>query len=157
MTDDDAKRAEELDKAIKAALKADRCDEAIARAEKLLAFRSRAQGPKHFETVNAQWLLKTLHRVAPMTHEDRVAYASARTMNEQAEALYGQGKYAKAQPIFENALEIRHRLLTDDHPDTAESYNNVALCLDSQSKHADALPLFKKALTISNCLIGAKN
>ena len=51
LTGDDAKRAEELDKAIEAALKADRWDEAIAKAEELLALRARVQGPKHFETV----------------------------------------------------------------------------------------------------------
>src|SRR5262249_11475948 len=58
LTGDDAKRAAELDQAIEAALKADRWDEAIARAEELLALRARAQGPKHFETVTAQWDLK---------------------------------------------------------------------------------------------------
>ena len=52
---DDAKRAEELAKAIEAALKADRWYEAIARAEELFALRTRVQGPKHFETVNAEW------------------------------------------------------------------------------------------------------
>src|SRR5262245_41317578 len=47
---DDARRSEELDKAIEAALTADRWNEAIARAEELLALRTRVQGPKHFET-----------------------------------------------------------------------------------------------------------
>ena len=104
LTGDDAKRAEELDNAIEAALKADRWDEAIARADELVALRTRAQGPKHFETVNAEWRLKTLRRVAPMPKEDRVAYQSANTMNEQAETLHAQGKYAQAQPLFEKAL-----------------------------------------------------
>ena len=30
--------------------------------------------------------------------------------------LNAQGKYALAQPLFEKALEIRRRLLTDEHP-----------------------------------------
>src|SRR6516225_7718174 len=50
LTGADAKRAEELDKAIDAALKADRWDEAIAKAEELLAVRAKAQGPNHYET-----------------------------------------------------------------------------------------------------------
>jgi tetratricopeptide (TPR) repeat protein len=145
---DDARRAEELDKAIDAALKADRWDEAIARAEDLLALRTRGQGPKHFETVSAEWRLKTLRRVAPMPHEDRVGYQSANTMNEQAETLFAQGKYAQAQPLFENALEIRRRLLTDDHPHTAESYNDLAVILNSQGKYAQAQPLYEKGLEI---------
>ncbi len=45
LTADDAKRAEELDKAINAALEADHWDEAIAKAEELLALRMRIQGP----------------------------------------------------------------------------------------------------------------
>src|SRR5271165_3102480 len=71
---DDAKRAEELDKAIAAALQADRWDEAISRAEELLALRARVQGPKHFEAVDVEWRVKALRRMASMPHEDRVAY-----------------------------------------------------------------------------------
>jgi len=153
LTGDDARRAEELNKAIEAALKPDRWDEAIARAEELLALRTRAQGPKHFETVDAEWLLKALRRVAPMTHEDRVAYRSANTMNEQADTLVAQGKYAQAQPLLEKALEIKRGLLTDDHPYTATSYNNVAYNLNAQGKYAAAQPLYEKALAIRRRLL----
>jgi tetratricopeptide (TPR) repeat protein len=153
LTGDDAKRAEELDKAIEAALKADRWDEAIARAEELLALRTRVQGPKHFETVSEAWRLKALRRVAPMPHEDRVAYQSANTSNAQADVLYAQAKYAQAQPLFEKALEVRRRLLTDDHPNTAISYGNVALSLDDQGKYAQAQPLLEKALDLQRRLL----
>ncbi len=68
---DDAKRAAELDKAIKAALSADRWDEAIARAEELAALAARALGPTHFETVDTEWRQKALRRVAPMRKDDR--------------------------------------------------------------------------------------
>ena len=153
LTGDDEKRAEELDKAIETALKADRWDEAIARAEELLALRTRAQGPKHFETMDAEWRLKALRRVAPMPKEDRVAYRSAITMNEQAEALDAQGKYAQARPLYEKALEIRRRLLTDDHPDTAASYDNLAYNLKTLGRYAAAQPLYEKALEIRRRLL----
>jgi len=146
LTGDDEKRAKQLDEQIDAALKADRWDEAVARAEELLALRTRIQGPKHFETVTCEWLLKALRRVAAMPHEDRVAYQSANTMNGQAVTLYDQGKYAQAQPLAEKALEIRRRLLTDDHPDTTTSYNNVGVYLGAQGKYAAAQPLLEKAL-----------
>ena len=135
---DYARRAEELDKAIEAALKADRWDEAVAKAEELLALRTRVQGPKHFETVNVDWDLKALHRVGSMPHEDRVAYQSANTMNVQAQTLQAQGKYAQAQPLYEKALEICRRLLTDEHPHTAISYSGVAANLNAQGKYAQA-------------------
>ncbi|MFI5456630.1 MAG: tetratricopeptide repeat protein [Isosphaerales bacterium] len=150
---DDARRAEELDKAVVAALKADRWDDAIERAEELLALRTRVQGPKYFETVNAEWLLKTLRRVAPMPEADRVAYKSANTMNGQATILKDQGKYAQALLLVEKELEIRRHLFTDDHPDTARSYNNVAYILNAQGKYTQAQPLFEKALEINHRLL----
>ena len=91
---DDAKKAEELRKAINNALADDRWDEAITLTEESLALRTRVQGPKHFEIEDAEWLLKTLRRVAPMSKEDRAAYRSALTMQNQAATLNAQGKYA---------------------------------------------------------------
>jgi hypothetical protein len=52
--------------------------------------------------------------------------------------LNDQGKYAAAQPLFEKALEISRRLLGDDHPQTAFSYNNVAFNLNDQGKYTGA-------------------
>jgi hypothetical protein len=123
LTGADAKKAEELDKAINTALKADRWDEAAAKTQELLALRIKVQGPKHFESMSVEWELKALRRLAPMPREDRAAYQSAITMIEQARQLKAQGKYAQAQPLLEKALEIRRRLLTDDHPDTALIYS----------------------------------
>jgi tetratricopeptide (TPR) repeat protein len=153
LTGADSKRAEELDNSIDSALKADHWDEAIAKAEELLALRTRVQGSKHFETVNAEWRLKAMRRVAALPKDERVAYLSAIDMNEQAIRFGTQGNYAQAQPLFEKALEIRRRLLTDDHPDTANSYNNLATNFNAQRKYAAAQPLYLKALEISRRLL----
>src|SRR6516164_414159 len=59
---DDEKRGKEPEEQIEKALNANHRDEAIARAEELLSLRSKVQGPKHFETVDAEWPLKTLRR-----------------------------------------------------------------------------------------------
>ena len=148
LTGDDARRADGLDKAIDAALKADRLDQVIARAEELLAMRTRAQGPNHFETVIEEWRLKTMRRVASMPKEDRAAYRSAATMSEHAQTLDAEGKYAAAQPLYEKALEIFRRLLADDYPDTANSYAWLASNLQGQGKYAQAQPLNQKVLEI---------
>ena len=150
---DDARRADKLGKAIEAALKADRWDEAIAKQEELLGLRTRVQGPKHFETVSEEWRLKTLRRVAPMSHEDRVVYQSSNAIDKQALTLDDQGKYALAQPLYEKALAIYRRLLTDDHPDTATCYNNLANNLNAQGKYALAQSLYEKALEIHRRLL----
>lgn len=138
LTGDDAERAAALDRSIYSAEQADRWDEAIARAEELLAVRTRAQGPEHFETIKAQWHLKALRQVAVMPKHDRLAYESANDMDGQAQAFLAQAKFAAAQPLFEKALEIRRRLLTDDHADTAKSYSILAANLAAQGKYAEA-------------------
>jgi tetratricopeptide (TPR) repeat protein len=153
LTGDDEKRATQLNEQVETALKADRWDEAIARAEELLALRKRVQGPKHYETVDVEWLLKALRRVAPMRHTDRVAYQSGKTLSLRASDLDAQRNYAQAQPLFEKALEIDRRLLTDDHPDTAKSYNNLAWNLNAQGKYLQAQPLYEKALALKRRLL----
>jgi tetratricopeptide (TPR) repeat protein len=148
LTGEDEKRAKELDQQIDTAMKADRWHEAIAKAEEQLALRMRAQGPKHFETMDAEWRLKTLRRVAPMSKEDRIDFRSVITMREQADSLYGQRKYSAAQSLLEHALEIRRRLLTDDDPHTAESYSDLAETLFYQGKYAQAQTPNEMALSI---------
>ena len=100
LTGDDARRAEDLEKAIGTALKADRWDEAIARVEEMLALRTRAQGPKHFETVNEVWRLKALRRVALMPPEDREAYQSALGLEKSREGLLGRREVHRGPVAF---------------------------------------------------------
>ena len=59
--------------------------------------------------------------------------------------LDAQGKYAEAQPLYEQALAIRRRLLTDDHPHTAQGYNNLADNLAAQGKYAEARDRYLQA------------
>jgi CHAT domain-containing protein/tetratricopeptide (TPR) repeat protein len=65
-----------------------------------------------------------------------------------ASNLNNQGRYAAAQPSYEKALEIRRRLLTDDDPRTASSYNNLGMNFNAQGKYPDAQPRLEKALEI---------
>ena len=103
--------------------------------------------------MNYEWTLKAFRRVAPMPEKDRVSFQSARTTTDHAKRLVAEGKYAQVQPLLEKALEIYRRLLTDDHPHTAVSYNNVAQNLNALGKYAQARPLFEKALEINRRLL----
>ena len=60
--------------------------------------------------------------------------------------LNAQGEYVKAQPLFEKALEIRHRLLSDDHTKTADSYNNLAANLYARGKYLEARDFWLRAV-----------
>ena len=68
----------------------------------------------------------------------------------QLHRSYDQGKDAEAEPLFQKALEIRRRVLGEDHPNTANSYNGVAYNLNAQGKTAEAQPLYQKAHTLKS-------
>jgi tetratricopeptide (TPR) repeat protein len=56
--------------------------------------------------------------------------------------------YARAEPLFKEALEIRRRALPAGHPDIAKSLNNLAGLHRDRGEYARAEPLYKQALEI---------
>ena len=154
LTGDDERRAKQLQEQIDQAMEEDRWDEAISRAEELLALRARVQGAAHFETVDADWQVKTLRWAAVLPKDERAAVLSARGMSFTASLYAKFGDDGMAMPLEEKALEIRRRLLGDDHPDTTVSYHNLAVYLVGQGQFAAAQPLCEKSLEIRRRLLG---
>ncbi|CAM9343024.1 unnamed protein product [Ectocarpus fasciculatus] len=73
---------------------------------------------------------------------------TAKDMYNRAERLRIQGKYAEADPVYLEAIEIQQKALGPDHPDLAETLNGRALLLRSQGKYAEADPLNLRAIGI---------
>jgi tetratricopeptide (TPR) repeat protein len=72
--------------------------------------------------------------------------ALATSLNNLANLYYNQGKYSEAEPLYLDALEMRRRLFTNDHPDVASSLNNLANLYYNQGKYSEAEPLYLDAL-----------
>jgi tetratricopeptide (TPR) repeat protein len=68
--------------------------------------------------------------------------------------LCDHGKRAAARPLLERALAIYERALGPDHPDTAQSLNNLAMLLGDQGELAAASPLLERAVAISERALG---
>jgi tetratricopeptide (TPR) repeat protein len=51
------------------------------------------------------------------------------SLNNLAGLYNSQGRYEKAEPLYQKALEISQRLFKGDHPDVATSLNNLAWTL----------------------------
>ena len=79
----------------------------------------------------------------------------AQNLNSLALSYRDQDKYAEAQPLYEQALAIRERVLSPDHPDVATSLNNLALLYSAQGKYDEALPLYQRAVNIAQTALGA--
>ena len=94
----------------------------------------------------------------------------AQSLNNMA-ALYNDRKlYSKAEPLYERALkirlkvrkltystfegflkrsvEMREHVLGPDHPDLAQSLNNMAALYNDRKLYSKAEPLFERALKI---------
>src|SRR5712691_4105686 len=70
----------------------------------------------------------------------------AEALHKQVIELYRAGKYADAIPLAQRVLAIREKSLGPDHPNVAQSLNNLALLYKAQGRYTDAEPLYKWAL-----------
>ena len=55
-------------------------------------------------------------------------------------------KYTEAEQMYRQTLELREKVLGQEHPSTLDSMNNLALVLDSQGKYDEAEQMRQQAL-----------
>ena len=51
--------------------------------------------------------------------------------------MINTGRYEDAEPLYDEALSIRRRVLGADHPDTAISLNNLAAFVSTQGRYEE--------------------
>jgi len=68
-----------------------------------------------------------------------------------------QGRYAEAEFLFQQELELYKRLLGNENSYVATSLNNLAGLYDSQGRYSEAEPLYKKALELRQRLLGEEH
>ena len=73
---------------------------------------------------------------------------AASLLNRTGWYLNERGRYSEAEPLLVRALSIREGQLGAEHPDTAQSLNDLATLYQNQGKYAEAEPLFVRALSI---------
>ena len=66
-------------------------------------------------------------------------------------------QYAKAELLYQEALQIRKKALGEKHPDYANSLNNLGYLYMVRRRHADAEPLFLEAMRILKEALGEKH
>src|SRR5262249_7152012 len=75
-------------------------------------------------------------------------------LNKRVQELYRAGRYSDAIQIAQRVLAIREKALGRDHPDVAQSLNNLAELYRYQRRYADAEPLFRRSLDIREKALG---
>jgi CHAT domain-containing protein/Tfp pilus assembly protein PilF len=153
----DQKKATELDGRVDQLQEAGKWAEAVRAAEELLELRQKVQGKDHWEAVNARWQVQALRAAQRQNKEVQKEYAGVVALDREAVALEARGSFREAQPLRQKALEIRLKVLGEDHPDTATSYNWVAFDLNAQGKYAAAEEGFRKALALRRKMLGEEH
>ena len=66
-------------------------------------------------------------------------------LNEQVATLYQQGRYSEAAKVAEKALTVAEKTFDSEHPDVAQSPNNLAKCCREMGKKDEAEKLEARA------------
>jgi eukaryotic-like serine/threonine-protein kinase len=72
-------------------------------------------------------------------------------------AYSDEGKYARAEALDIQALEIQRRVLGPENPDTLKSMNNLASVYFDEGKYAQAQALFSQTLEIRRRVLGPEH
>ncbi len=114
---------------------------------KALDAASYADAQKAFEAA-----LAIARRVYPKTDFPYGHANLAQSVNSLASLYRTQGKYADAEPLAREYLDMQKRLSKGDDPGMATALNNLALVYYFQGKYAEAQPLVRDALVIQKRL-----
>jgi CHAT domain-containing protein/Tfp pilus assembly protein PilF len=148
LSEADAKRVAELDKAIDTLWRAGKFAEGVAPARQVAAISEKALGTDHWQTADARRYVETLRVIAGLPEEGRRTVAAVPALYQEYAQAYGKARYADAERLARQIVEVRLRWLGEVHPDTAASYNNLALVLRNQGKLPEAEAMHRKALAI---------
>ncbi|MEY4808465.1 MAG: hypothetical protein RLZZ206_2854 [Cyanobacteriota bacterium] len=83
-----------------------------------------------------------------------VVPAEVKAWIQQLQMLVQQRKFNEAIPLQEQILAWTEKTLEPDHPDTAQSINNLAFLYYSQGAYAKAEPLYLRALALEEKTLG---
>jgi tetratricopeptide (TPR) repeat protein len=120
-------------------------------------FREEYQGARHREVIDARLLAERLQRLSKVPKESHAKVPRALALHTGGQQLSGQGRYREAEERHRQALDLYRKVLGEEHPETASSYNSLVACLFHQGKQGEALPLYKKALAIRRKVLGEEH
>jgi len=86
--------------------------------------------------------------VSPSPAPESDPLAQAESDAQQAITLLRRGLYADAEPLLNQALAAREKVLGPDHPEVATTLNYLAGVYQEQGRYGKAEPLYRRALTI---------
>src|SRR6056297_2314581 len=78
----------------------------------------------------------------------------ATALNEHALTVQAQGRYAEAEGLYREALEIDRATIGEGHPTYAIRLNNLAGVVKAQGRSSEAERLYREAVEITRATVG---
>jgi tetratricopeptide (TPR) repeat protein len=153
----DQQQADRLAEQRNRALEEQKWDQAVEAATALSQLRDKVQGADHWEAGDARRELQTLRRLASATPEDQQGYVRAAQQERLAAALEQKRQARQAQPLWQEVLDLRRKILGEEHLDTATAYYNLGGNQKAQGKYAEAEQGYRKALAIYRKLLSEEH
>ncbi len=94
------------------------------------------------------------HPLAQQLLQSRAPADQAGDLNNRAVSFRSQGRYAEAEPLFRQALDIMERAKGAEHPDVAIILNNLGELYYVQGRYAEAEFLYQRALAVKEKALG---
>jgi len=78
----------------------------------------------------------------------------AATLNALAVLYHAQKKYAQAELLYKQVLQLLEQTIGPDHSTLATTLNNLAVVYEAQGKYTEAAPLYQRALALMERTLG---
>ncbi|MGB3293029.1 MAG: tetratricopeptide repeat protein [Phormidesmis sp.] len=116
-----------------------------------------AQGTAQEYETEVERATTHLEKAARLLESSEPSEDYASSLDWLANVYQNQGRHEQAEPLYEQALALRRKLLGEEHPDVANSLNNLAALYDSQGRYEQAEPLYEQALALRCKLLGEEH
>ncbi|HEX6983918.1 MAG TPA: tetratricopeptide repeat protein, partial [Planctomycetaceae bacterium] len=114
-------------------------------------------GARHWRATDARLAISRLAAIKDLTPQDRERINEGRQFQERAIRLYSSGRYAEAEPLFKQALEVYRATLGEVYPDYVAGVTHLARLYSATGRDAAAELLYRRALEITEAAFGEEH
>jgi CHAT domain-containing protein/tetratricopeptide (TPR) repeat protein len=117
------------------------------RAQEVVDRRRQLQGPDHWETATARWILQSLDEIAALPAEAQAELAEAERLEHgAAQQCLRERRYTEGVALLDCIHALRRRYLPDDNRDVIMASYGLAVFLQRRGQNELATPRFQEIL-----------
>ena len=109
-----------------------------------------------FAPAELEKLFEKLHQRASGCYGDEDLRTAA-SLNSLASVYRNQKWYEEALDLYERALDVKLKVLGEEHPDVASTLNGMANVYQMQGRYEEALDLYERALDVELKVLGEEH